>query len=874
MKELTPLMRQYWEIKDLHRDKVLLFRMGDFYEMFHDDAVLAAPILGIALTSRNKKSLDETPMCGVPHHSIAGPINKLLQSGKKVAVCEQIEDPKHAKGIVKRAVTRIYTPGMVLDPDSLEASKAHYIACVENSCFAAIDVSTGECFYYSHLTDADIQRLLRLLPVAEVVVADERESEKNLNLKNNFDFVISQHSKTVNSSHFLVGGTNEKSVLRLLSYVETQSGNDNKLSLRSFEQRSLTAKMRISESTIRHLEVFNTYKGDVQGSFFQAFQRTQTSVGSRLLRQWLLFPLCDNSEIAHRQDLIENWISCSTELKRVRQILREMGDLERRLSKIGQNSVNPRDLQSLRDSILIAIQALNLEKNIFPNRNTDFDFSVLSLLADEIDDTLVDEPPVNPRAGGIIRKGFSSELDAVIELATNSQSLLFEMEQREKSQTGISSLKIRYNQVFGYYIEVTNTHKDKVPSHYLRKQTLANAERFCTDELIELEKKVLSAQSRRQDLEFETFTTLKDKLLSNGNLILRLSNIIANLDAITSLSWLAIECRLCRPKLVASPGELFIKSSRHLVVEQNKKDFVSNDIFVESGGCLLLTGPNMAGKSTLMRQVALTALMAQIGSFVPASEANIPIFDQIYTRIGASDQLSEGLSTFMVEMTETAEILKSMTDKSLIVFDEIGRGTSTFDGMSLAQAILEFLVSEKRATCFFATHYFELTKLSDKFSQIKNAHMAIVENKSKDSQHSKLDIQFLYTLMKGPAKKSYGIQVARLAGLPAGLTDRAQALLADLEKEKTEGSQQMTFSFDEVSFDKTLDNNTDNFNNNHDTQVKILLAEKINQIKEKYNWLTSDLEKWPIQNKTPLDAMNQIAIWQKMILSELSNSSH
>lgn len=836
MKELTPLMRQYWEIKNLHEDKILLFRMGDFYEMFFQDAITAAPLLGITLTSRNKKSLDETPMCGVPHHSIAGPINKLLAFGYKVALCEQTEDPKLAKGLVKRAVTRILTPGMVLDPETLETSSAHYLACFEEGVLAAVDVSTGESFYYKDLSEQEVKRLLSMLPIAELVT----DQEQNLNK------VIERPTKSfwANFENFdhplLINSLQLKAPARLLSYLFSLSQDSCQLILKPFEHRTLKGRMALSSATVRHLEIFQTYKGEQLGSFFHCVNRTQTSVGARLLRQWLLFPLRDHSEIALRQDKIASWISRSTDLLRVREVLRSMGDLERRLSKIGQPSANARDLLSLRDAIRAGVTALEIAGQ------QDGAHQLLLNLSQKIDQTLVSDPPLLVKSGGLIRAGFSIELDEIVELATNSQAHLEQMELSERQATGISSLKIRYNNVFGYYIEVTNTHKDKVPSHYMRKQTLSQAERFCTEELISLEKKVLAAQSRRNDLEYEIYEQLKKEALASSQELLTLSHQAAELDVLTSFAWLAIEKRLQKPKF-NTDMTLNILGSRHLVVEDSQQgQFVANDLKIQSGGCLLLTGPNMAGKSTLMRQVALTALMAQVGCFVPADQAELPLYDQIFTRIGASDQLSEGLSTFMVEMTETAEILKKMTRNSLVIFDEIGRGTSTFDGMSLAQSILEHLLTEQKAMSLFATHYHELTTLEQKFSQLINAHMSVNEKAG--------EIRFLYTLARGPALKSYGIQVAKLAGLPVAVTKRAGEILKGLEF-KAVGSTDQLSLFQVASESASIDSEP------------AQIAPEIHQVAE-------DVRNWPVQTKTPIEALVQISKWQEIISSASSGLNH
>lgn len=820
---MTPLMRQYWDIKTVHQDKILLFRMGDFFELFFDDAVTAAPILGITLTQRNKKSSEETPMCGVPHHAIAGPINRLLQAGYKVAICDQIEDPKTAKGIVKRAVTRILTPGMVYDVDTLDGSKSHYIASVEDSSLSFADVTTGECFYLQIENSKQIRQYLQVLPVAEVVISSEFPKDSLQ------DVVISVHDDLVTDSDLLSADA-PKSAKRLLSYLASLSSSLNNQTLQKFVKRDLVERLQVSATVLRHLEVFQTYKGETIGSLFHALNRTQTSAGARLFRQYLSFPLRDLNEIQRRLDSIQAWQNRHSDLKSVRQILSRMGDIERRLAKIAQPQCNARDLLALSQALSAGCEAIR-----FANPDTQGSNLVSVLeLADKIEKTFVEEPPLQTRQGHMIRKGVSATLDEWIELSTNAQNLVSELEQKEKLATGISSLKLRYNNVFGFYIEITNTHKDKVPDRYQRKQTLTNAERYCTDELIELERKVLSAQSKRSDLEFEIFEDVRKSVLKKASDLLVLSKNCSELDVITSLSWLALEEKYVRPSFNLT-GKVYLSASRHPVVEQTvKSQFIPNDILMEHNSCMLLTGPNMAGKSTLMRQVAVAAMMAQMGSFVPASEASLPVFDSVFTRIGASDQLSEGLSTFMVEMTETAEILAKATEKSLVVLDEIGRGTSTFDGMCLAQSILEHLLQNVKCVTMFATHYHELTVLQQVYSNCENCHMKVSEKNG--------EIRFLHTLVKGPAGKSYGIQVADLAGLPKAITQRAKVLLNKIESSSEAELVKRPNEFQQLSL---LDSNQD----------------KLDKLMNKFRQLS-------VNAMTPLQAMNVLSELQSEILTD------
>lgn len=821
----TPLMKQYWDIKVLYPEPILLFRMGDFYEMFFDDAVKAAPTIGIALTSRNKKGGDETPMCGVPHHSIAGPIKKLLAAGYKVAICDQLEDPKQAKGIVKRGVTRVLTPGMVYDLDTLDGSSAHYLASFDEKAVAFLETSTGEAFWIPVAGRREALRFLDVLPVAELVLTKTvAETLKNPR------WPVSIHETALKTDALMPSGAPE-ACGRLIDYVRTLAGGELLKILQPFGERQWESRLHLSSTVIRHLEVFQTYKGEGPGSLIHAIDRTRSSAGCRLLRQWLAFPLTDPMQISARWDAIEAWRQRPHELKRVREILGTMGDIERRLGKIPLPTCNGRDLLALADSVIAGLAALKSAGHTWPHGQE------LEMLATGVQNTLVEDPPLSTKQGYLIRRGVSSELDELIDLSTNAQGLLARMEAEEREKTGISTLKIRYNSVFGYYIEITNSQKDKAPAHYQRKQTLANAERFCTDALVELERKVLSAQTRRSEMESEIFESLRRGLLTAGPRLLDLARACAELDVLTALSWLSMERGYVRP-MISGDGHLALKASRHPVVEQTVgKDFVPNDAILDARHCLLLTGPNMAGKSTLMRQVALTALLAQAGSYVPATEAIVPIFDAIYTRIGASDQLSEGLSTFMVEMTETAAMLEAATERSLVILDEVGRGTSTFDGMCLAQSILEHLLSDVRCLTLFATHYHELTQLDRLWPQVKNAHMTVSDRGG--------EIRFLHTLVAGPAMKSYGVQVAELAGLPSDVTKRAKQLLKEIES-SSRGSQTTQMSLMDMTASVPAEDSRED-------------AQK----RERVEAFLREVRELAIPSLTPLEALNRLARWQE-----------
>ncbi len=823
----TPLMKQYWEIKSAHADKILFFRMGDFFEMFFDDAVTAAPLLGIALTSRNKKALDETPMCGVPHHSIAAHINKLLSCGHKVAICDQVEDAKMAKGIVKRAVTRILTPGMVFDSDTLEATESHYMACVEGPFMAFVDSTTGEAFYFHSKDSERWHQLLHVLPVAELVVKSGDLSHwKNqnlfLSLSVHDDLLVEQEQEPIACS-------------LLRSYIRSLGNEETLAILNTFEKREWQQRLILSPTTLRHLEVYETYKGESKGSLFRALNRTQTSAGGRLLRQWLAFPLRDPDILETRLNQVERWRVRLNELKELRKRLAQIGDIERRMSRLVTPQSQARDLLSLAQATQGSLSVLAMaQQEGWTLRMAPHQGQLFQEQSDRILKTIREDAPLSTRQGYLIREGVSPELDEIIRLTQNTQTLLAELEERERAATGINSLKIRYNNVFGYYIEVTHLHKDKVPSTYLRKQTLTNAERYCTDELMDLEKKVLAAQSKRADLEWSIYDQLRREIVSTAQAYRNLANEVAEMDVLSSLAWLSLEQNYCRPQFHTS-GSLRLWGARHPVVEQEGAGtFISNNIHLDPGHCMLLTGPNMAGKSTLMRQTAVIAIMAQMGGFVPCERAEMPLFDQIFTRIGASDHLSEGLSTFMVEMSEAAEIIKKCSQSSLVIFDEIGRGTSTFDGLSLAQSILEHLVTQKKSITFFATHYHELTELEGHYSNLFNYHMSVSERDS--------DVEFLHTLAKGPALKSYGIYVAELAGLPSSITKRAKSLLKKVESQKVTVSSQLSFE------DYILEESSG-----------LAPGQTIDPAKEKLYCRIKDLN---LDELTPLKAFHYLAEWK------------
>lgn len=875
-------MAQYWDVKAAHPDKIILFRMGDFFEMFHRDAELAAPVLGIALTSRNKKSADETKMCGVPHHSATNIINKLLNAGFKVAICDQLEDPKFAKGLVKRGVTRVLSPGMVFDHETLDAAQANYLASWDdNNALAFFDVSTGEGFYFRSVPEDRRREFVESLQAVEWVLPQrlaEREAVKEhagrigvaLTCHESLDWVAADGDVIQPSMEL----ESPECVKRLVAYAIGQFANrlNEKIrdaggiasgaaelwakSLRPFEERRLEGRMVLSSSTLRHLEIFETNRGEKQGSLINAIDQTKTSGGARLLKSWLQFPLNDRAAIEARLDRVEEWAAKDLPRKNLRQALSGVGDLPRRLGKINQPSRGPRDLVSLGQSLEAGLKAWHEASRVDAVSTEE-----IAKVIREIDRVIVDEPPVFVRQGGAIKVGANHVLDELIMLSTDASRLVLELENREKELTGISSLKVRYNNIFGYSIEITNTHRDRVPKdRYDRKQTLANAERYTTPELAELERRVLSAQEKRLKLEEEEFGRLVQFVLSHSHALMRFAFALAELDVVSSLAHLANEYRYIRPRFRKSSESVQLKllGSRHPVVEQSLlKPFVANDIVLRQGGCILLTGPNMAGKSTLMRQAAITVVMAQMGSFVPAREASLSLLDRVATRIGASDFLSEGLSTFMVEMKETAELLSQANDRTLVVLDEIGRGTSTFDGLSIAQAILEHLLSEKRCLTLFATHYHELTKLEAGYDRIKNCHMAIIE---KDGV-----IIFLHRLLEGAAGQSYGIHVARLAGLPLKVTERAQEILSEVEGTITANIQQAPpTDASSVGHPVTADGRSRRaaIRPSEHPQLNMFAQPSAIDAKTLSNErILTEIREFNVNHSTPIEALGKISVW-------------
>lgn len=910
--KLTPMMQQYQAVKNAHPDQILFFRLGDFYEMFLDDAILVSKELELTLTKRSTAG-DGIPMCGVPYHAAESYINKLVNKGYKVAICEQIGDPK-AKGLTKREVIKIVTPGTVMNESALTSSKNNYIALIyeENHAIylAGADISTGECFYSIYDGPDRCQLLfdeLYRLMMPELLLIKpfsyERELKNFLSLRLNNCLVnelteITSQVEDLMLQHFDVHNRPDnkiahKAIATLLEYlhetVKTDLTHLNKLTYLDSSK-----SLFIDTYTLRNLEITrNLRDGGKKDTLYDVLDFTKTAMGSRLLRKWLEYPLLSPKKINDRLDAVANLVSDFSLRNNLREQLKEIYDFERLLTRMEVGTANARDMNALKSSLYVlpaikkslAKATAKLLVNIHQKISTYDDLVVL------IDKAIVEDPSFSIREGGFIKDGYNQELDEYRNIAKNSKRLLQQMEEDEKNKTGIKSLKIGYNKVFGYYIEVRHSSTEMVPENYIRKQTLANAERYITPELKEFETKILGAQEKIVQLEYNLFTELRDILKTKISSIQNTAHEIAILDVLVSLAQAGDEYNYIRPKLL-DDGTIHIKDGRHPLVERilNRDLFVPNDTHLDNAQneIMIITGPNMAGKSTYMRQSALLTLMTQVGSFIPAREASISPVDKIFTRIGASDDLVSGQSTFMVEMNEVSHILKYATNKSLVILDEIGRGTSTYDGMSIARAVIEHIRDHIGAKTLFATHYHELTDLEDDV-HVKNYCIAVKEKGS--------DVTFLRRIIRGSADKSYGIHVAKLAGLPQEVVKRAETILIDLEntaptKEKTIISKNNS---DKDNIDTTLkqdiaitndttseinylqDNQEDTETADYQEKAPTLTASptkklKFMQVAEMPTLfgvsISTQLKELDLMSMTPLDAMNKLYELQQQAKQE------
>lgn len=870
MLEVSPMMQHYLKTKEENPDCILFYRLGDFYEMFFEDAKIVSKELELTLTGKSCGLEERAPMCGVPFHAADVYLNRLVQKGYKVAICEQVEDPKTAKGMVKREVVRIVTPGTNIDMQSLDETKNNYIMCivyaVDKYGVSVADVTTGDFF----VTEVDSERKLmdelnKYAPSELLYNEAFYMSGVDIDdIKNRLGIAVTaldswffgdELTRETILSHFKVQSLEALGLVdydsgilasgALLKYLyETQKNTlSNILTISPY---AIGKYMIIDSSSRRNLELVETLREkQKRGSLLWVLDKTKTAMGARLLRSYVEQPLIDKSEIIKRQEFISNLNKHEITREELREYLNPIYDLERLITRITYQTANPRDLIAFRNSL----EMLPAIKMLLQDLSCD----LVNEIWDELDElkdifdlllaSIQEEPPLSQRDGDIIRDGYHEEVDKLRRAKTEGKSWLAQLEAKEREKSGIKNLRIKFNKVFGYYLEVTNSFKDMVPDYYIRKQTLTNAERYITPELKELEDTILGSEERLTTLEYELFKSIRDYIGENVGRIQKTAKAIAKIDCFASLALVASQNNYCKPKINES-GILEIKNGRHPVVEK----MIHNDLFIDNDTYLdnhknrisIITGPNMAGKSTYMRQTALIVLMAQIGSFVPASSANIGIVDRIFTRVGASDDLASGQSTFMVEMNEVANILRNATANSLLILDEIGRGTSTFDGLSIAWAVVEHISNTKLigAKTLFATHYHELTELEGKLEGVNNYCIAVKEKGD--------DIVFLRKIVKGGADKSYGIQVAKLAGLPETVIERAKEIVNQLiENDITE-----------IVRNISIDTNTKKKKNEHLDEVDLSQMSLFDTIKD--DDIIDELRTVDIGNMTPLDALNKL----------------
>ena len=873
----TPLMKQYKEIKSNFEDSILFFRLGDFYEMFFEDAVKASRELGLTLTSRNKEKNVDVPLAGVPFHSADSYITKLVSKGYKVAICEQIEDPKMAKGIVKREVVKIITPGTVVDVEALDAKSNNYLMSIlkiENKLgIAYIDITTGEFKVTEVEKDDDFVKLfneVNKIEPKEVLVTEDfygeiKEKLDDFLQKN--DSVVTFVNKVRDSAKYLMeyfeivslesyGIKDKKGIIgaaaMALDYAATMQV-EHELTVEKIEFVNISNYAEINAITSRNLELLkNQREKTVYGSLLWVLDECKTSMGTRLLKRFINNPLLNIDKIKKRQEDVQYFIDNILIREDLREKLEDIYDLERLLGKIIFGSENGKDLTALKKTIKSAVEIMKILEN------TDFfksiDVNILFECYKIIDDSINEDAPFSVREGGIIKSGYSQELDEIRNIMNSGKDFLLDIEQREREATGIRNMKIKFNKVFGYFIEITKSNLNMVPEHYIRKQTLSNSERYITPELKKYEDTIINSKAKIEDLEYHLFKEVSRKVKEHRKILSKLAERLAYIDVMVSFAVNAIENDYVKPEM-SEEYSFEIVDGRHPVVEKliGRTDYVSNDtIFTEKESFVVLTGPNMSGKSTYMKQIALISIMAQIGSFVPAGKARLSIIDKYLTRIGASDDILTGQSTFMVEMSEVSNILNNATEKSLIILDEVGRGTSTTDGVSIATAISMYIHDKIGAKTVFATHYHELTDLENKFSHIVNYRIEVDEKQGK--------VMFLRNIVKGGADKSYGIEVAKLAGLPKEILVESRKILKRLEQkkeliEKTVDVRQLSLFGENLEFEddfEETEKDSENIENNQFYEEKLLQIEKE---KESLQEIVNKIEDYDVNNITPMDAM-------------------
>lgn len=881
----TPMMRQYNKIKEEAEGKLLFFRMGDFYELFGEDAVTAAPILGIALTARDKKN--SIPMCGIPYHAVNNYISKLTDKGYSVAICEQLEDPKDAKGIVKRGLTKIVTPSLSYDPESIDKQENQYLIAVYEKnniwSYSAVEYSTGKFFANSVSSETELIERLRVLGVKEIVYPrDLKISSSIQNFLQNISFTVLDLEKKAIKKESLFGIISDSQLQEgellaaktILYYLKITQFRDSFPHITYLAKDIQKDRLLIDEFSIKNLELLS--------ELLPQINYTKTAMGSRFLRQNLLEPLYNINKINLRQKNIEKILGSSEILESLKNNLQNIPDLERLTTKVLSSFYSAQTVQNLFYGLKYAIETileykeiLNISNKTFNNlEKKDLNFNELYLFIENKLNFFTDTPPVSLNNYGTFTKGYNEELDALIDLTEEVSAILKGIEQREREQTGIQNLRIKFNKVFGYYIEISKGNASKAPEGYIRKQTLVNAERFITEELKELETKILDAQEQRLRLEQELLADLVIKFSLFAKDSFYISKLIAEIDLIFSFAKLAFEKNYIKPT-IHTERELVLKGARHPILEHYLKDnFIPNDIsFNENSAWFhIVTGPNMSGKSTLMRSVSIIVILAHMGSFVPAIDAKIPLTDQIFTRVGATDYISRGQSTFMVEMVEAANILRSASDKSFIIIDEIGRGTSTFDGISIAWSVAEYINNKIKAKCMFATHYHELTVLEDILNGVKNYSMAVEEDNK--------NLIFTRKYIASPSQKSYGINVAKMAGLPKSVITQAMGILKQFESEgrvlvNLDSKRQASlfdFSQDEVKelaphnkIEKTKTQKHENLSKtiNEKIEANNILDEEIPENLKIKHSIFKELEGIDPNDLTPMEALSLLYKWKE-----------
>ncbi len=869
LQKLTPMMQQYMELKENYKDCIVLYRLGDFYEMFFDDAIVASKVLEIALTGRDCGLEERAPMCGVPHHAVDNYIPKLIENGLKVAICEQMEDPATAKGIVKRDVVRVITPGTIIDQNMLEDKSNNYLCSLylTNGGFGMsyVDVSTGDLFVTEY--NSNNNKVIAEIIVAEIIKINPSEIIANstinndiidlkINCLNNINTIeeykelilnhFSRQSKdTFNSLVSLdaFGITDNYSSIMSLGMLIEYLYNTQKNTLEhinKIESYKIGDYVQLDSSTRKNLELTETMRGKKgQGTLYHVIDYTMTAMGGRLLKKWLEEPLRSQSLINQRLDAVAEIYDNIMVSNNIKECMKKIYDIERLIGRIVFGNCNGRDLIALKQSISnlpdfkseLSFSEVELIKEIYDR------IDVLSDVYDLLEKSIVEEAPISVKEGGIIKPGFDAELDEIKEISVNGKEWISNLQNTERERTGIKNLKIGYNKIFGYYIEITQSNVKNAPDYYTRKQTLANCERFVTPELKEMESKILNADEQIIKLEYNLFLEIRQYIKEQITRIQNTAHDIAIIDSINSLSIAAVKNNYVRPN-INNGNHINIIEGRHPVIEKLIKNemFVPNDTMIDNKKLRMsiITGPNMAGKSTYMRQVALITLLAHVGSFIPAKEADICIVDKIFTRVGASDDLAQGQSTFMVEMSEVSNILKNATENSLLILDEIGRGTSTYDGLSIAWSVVEYITKKIKAKTLFATHYHELSELEDKIDSIKNFRILIKESGDK--------ITFLRKIVEGSVDKSYGIQVANLAGLPVEVISRAKEIIAQLEESDINKM---------FSYNKKRERVKDRF------QLSIFSGMENTEADSKYkSYVEENISNIDINSLTPIDAMN------------------